>query len=445
MNDTKQPVSEKSPEYLAATLREVAETLTDVGKTIDARLGAWEETAEPEPEPPSVEVMSAATGALRRYKSIASFDRMGTMWEVCGETVGGGNVHTMTSPFSIWQSALAAGVPCCDPPYADLTLNIGDRWRVFSIMELRVSPHTGNSFIRCIGNRPDYGARYAVENTYYVTESPSAIRALCAEAGVPCPPASVILSSGNGSQWEFRTVTAIDDDAAWSRVVGEWLEWHKHNVGCLANPDEVRALCDAAGVPRPEEEKPKTIAVEDRVGDVWRFRTIESLSARMVNGTPMLCIRHDSQPPNEWCETAASLADIQRQATEAGIDLPKVTVSAGYEWSHIAEVQHRADGTTIFGQVAGEGIHNETSYTPAQVVALCKLAGWPKPEVHMVCTFCDGTPCEIDPASVCSVDTIRLPGERSTLVTCEDGSTSCFVREPVAVVEAMRDACKEGE
>ena len=324
MNDTKQYTSERSPDYLAATLREVAETLTDVGKTIDARLGAWEETAEPEPKPPSVEVMSAATGALRRYRSITAFERMGTMWWVCGETVGGGNVHTMTTPFAIWQSALAAGVPCCDPPYADLTLNIGDRWRVFSIMELRVSPHTGNSFIRCIGNRPDYGARYAVENTYYVTES----------------------------------------------------------------PDAIRALCDAAGVPCPEEEKPETVQC------------------------------------------------------------------SGWTWTHIRRVTVRARSnstldTTITGvSNSGSGkefdLHSART-TPAQVVALCKLAGWPKPEVHMVCTFCDGTPCEIDPASVCSVDTIRLPGERSTLVTCEDGSTSCFVREPVAVVEAMRDACKEGE
>lgn len=382
MNDTKQPVSEKSPEYLAATLREVAETLTDVGKTIDARLGAWEETAEPEPKPPSVEVMSAATGALRRYKSITSFVRRGAMWEVYGgTTVGGGTVHTMTTPFAIWQECIAAGVPCCDPPYADLTLNIGDRWRVFSIMELRVSPHTGNSFIRCIGNRPDYGARYAVENTYYVTES----------------------------------------------------------------PDAIRALCDAAGVPCPEEEKPKTVTVAHGAGTM-RFDRLTTIATKLTaEDKPGLFVVGAVCGTDGATFTTTPLADIQRQATEAGIDLPKVTVSAGYEWSHIAEVQHRADGTTIFGQVAGEGIHNETSYTPAQVVALCKLAGWPKPEVHMVCTFCDGTPCEIDPASVCSVDTIRLPGERSTLVTCEDGSTSCFVREPVAVVEAMRDACKEGE
>lgn len=187
MNDTKQSVSERGPEYLAATLREVAETLTDVGKTINARLGAWEETAEPEPKPPSVEVMSAATGALRRYKSITSFVRRGAMWEVYGDTtVGGGTVHTMTTPFAIWQECIAAGVPCCEPPCVTLH-----------------GAHTGNPYrYACIGTMRTvsdgtaltgwWAGNDAAWNTcdiisHVVAESPAAIRAACARKGVPCP------------------------------------------------------------------------------------------------------------------------------------------------------------------------------------------------------------------------------------------------------------------
>ena len=477
MNDTKQSVSEKSPEYLAATLREVAETLTDVGKTIDARLGAWAEAA-PEPKPPSVEVMSAATGALRRYKSITSFVRRGAMWEVYGDTtVGGGTVHTMTTPFAIWQECIAAGVPCCDPPYADLTLNIGDRWRVFSIMELRVSPRTGNSFIRCIGNRPDYGARYAVENTYYVTESPDAIRALCDAAGVPCPPTDADDARMPGGDNAIASATTpptvilhgqVYDDSrfVWARidgisarpngcaVGGATLSEHR-NVSMLMRetPEEVRALCAEAGVPCPEEEKPKTVSIQTLGNFTVKFAAITSITAAWDDGRACLRVVGDGNSMTHVF-TTTPLADIRKQAAEAGIELPEVTVQLGttvtLTFSAITRIYIDA---SLRQRIAGKRADYDkpdTGYgtcgaTIPQVLALCKLAGWPKPEVRCVFTFCDGEPCEVDPASVCSVDTIRLPGERSTLVTCEDGGTSCFVRESVAVVEAMRDACKEGE
>lgn len=326
MNDTKQPVSEKSPEYLAATLREVAETLTDVGKTIDARLGAWAAPETPEPEPPSVEVDGMAQHW--RYTRITSFSHEATgLWRVYGDCINeAGHAYpntyncTTATPFSIWRECRGKGVPCPEPPtIALLNFYGGPITDVASITEVR---RHGN-----------------------------ATKIICTH-----------------------------------RAQGEW----KTNAVCLVaeTPAAIRALCDAAGVPCPEEEKPKTVQC------------------------------------------------------------------SGWTWTHIRRVTVRARSnstldTTITGvSNSGSGkefdLHSART-TPAQVVALCKLAGWPKPEVHMVCTFCDGTPCEIDPASVCSVDTIRLPGERSTLVTCEDGSTSCFVREPVAVVEAMRDACKEGE
>lgn len=391
MIDTKQYTSERSPDYLAATLREVAEMLTDVGKTIDARLAAWAVPETPEPEPPSVEVIDARSGATWLFSSIDLFERWDGRWRVWGHPRSpdgygwdGCYIATAVTPFAIWQECVRKGVPCCDPPSVTLTLNIGDKWRVFAVNELRVA-ESGNTFIRCIGNRPDYGARYAVENTYYVTESPDAIRAACAREGVPCP----------------------------------------------------------------EEEEPKTITVKDRVGDVWRFTSVNALAARMANGTPMLCIRgpQHTQDSTEWCETKTPLANIRKQAAEAGIDLPPVTVRAVREWTSIGRVEVKAasnDGLfcTVRGASDGRYVVQEFAPEVAEVLALCELAGWPKPQVRCVFTYANGDPCEVDPASVCSVDTIRLPGERSTLVTCEDGSTSCFVREPVAVVEAMRDACK---
>lgn len=431
MNDTKQPVSEKSPEYLAATLREVAETLTDVGKTINARLAAWAEAApepEPEPEPPcvhrweydqdggswacqncgaihpgneyppaatqepeppSVEVMSAATGALRRYKSITSFVRRGAMWEVYGDTtVGGGTVHTMTTPFAIWQECIAAGVPCCDPPYADLTLNIGDRWRVFSIMELRVSPHTGNSFIRCIGNRPDYGARYAVENTYYVTESPAAIR----------------------------------------------------------------ALCDAAGVPRPEEE-PKTVRINRPGKAAAEFAAVSSISAVWRDDCgPCLRIVGDSNG-DAHIHTRTPLADIRAQAEAAGMKLPPVTVRI-VDNTYTGIKQVRCEWCDIMHEPATSFVTDDGDVcgtdecTPAQVVRLCELAGWPKPEVRMVLTYADGDPCEVDPCEDIGVE-YDAHWHATSIAWVRRSRDNRYehriVREPVAVVEQMLAACKEGE
>jgi len=256
MNDTKQPVSEKSPEYLAATLREVAETLDDVGKTIDARLGAWAATpSEPEPEPP-----------------------------------------------------------------------------------------------------------------------------------------------------------------------------------------------------RPEEE-PKTVSIPTLGNFTVKFAAITSITAAWGDGRACLRVVGDGNSMTHVF-TTTPLADIRKQADEARIDLPEVTVQLGtavtLTFSAITRIYIDASLRQHIAGKRADYDKPDTGYgtcgaTIPQVLALCKLAGWPKPEVRCVFTFCDGEPCEVDPASVCSVDTIRLPGERSTLVTCEDGGTSCFVRESVAVVEAMRDACKEGE
>lgn len=195
---------------------------------------------------------------------------------------------------------------------------------------------------------------------------------------------------------------------------------------------DARAACAAAGVPC-----------------TMRFDRLTAITARLTfDNKPGLFVTGTVGATDGATFTTTPIADIRKQAAEAGIELPEVTVRAGYEWSHIAEVQHRADGTTIFGQVAGEGIHNETNLTPAQVLALCALAGWPRPEVMMVCTYCDGTPCEVNPGDITNVEKVERDALRETKIELNpwvgESPRRC-VREPVAVVQRMIDACKEGE
>lgn len=265
MNDTKQPVSEKSPEYLAATLREVAETLDDVGKTIDARLGAWAEAApEPEPEP--------------------------------------------------------AAEP--EPPSVTLHYAItGTEYVLYSVSKISET-HTTGAHIVGSGR---IGSRAFTDAPLHVASTPAAIRALCAEAGVPC--------------------------------VGE----------------------------------------------------------------------------------------------------PKTVQCSGWTWTHIRRVTVRARSngtldTTITGvSNSGSGkefdLHSART-TPAQVVRLCELAGWPKPEVRMVLTYADGDPCEVDPCEDIGVE-YDAHWHATSIAWVRRSRDNRYehriVREPVAVVEQMLAACKEGE
>ena len=255
MNDTKQPVSEKSPEYLAATLREVAETLDDVGKTIDARLGAWAATpSEPEPEPP-----------------------------------------------------------------------------------------------------------------------------------------------------------------------------------------------------RPEEE-PKTVSIPTLGNFTVKFAAITSITAAWDDGRACLRVVGDGNSMTHVF-TTTPLADIRKQAAEAGIELPEVTVNIdSYRWTAIerADCHVCDDGSLLTGIIGvaeryGEHTIHTSTLTPAQVVVLCELAGWPKPEVTMVCTYADGDPCEVDPENIFGVGVARHATTIETNTPLADGRCVHHVREPVAVVEAMIDVCQEGE
>ena len=355
---------------------------------------------KPEPGPPSVEVIDARSGATWLFSRIDRFELQDGRWRVWGHPRNANNgygcdgcyILTDATPFSIWQAARAKGVPCCEPP--TVTLH---------------GPHTGNPY------------RYARIDTMRTVSDGTALTGWRA---------------GNDAVWNTCDII--------SHVVAE-------------SPATIRAACNREGVPCPEEEKPETVAVEDRVGDVWRFGAVGEIAARLCNGEPVLCMRHPTVARNDWCLLRTPIADIQWQAAEAGIDLPPVTVKcSGWTWTRISAVTVKARSndtldTTIVG-VSDSGTGNEfplssARTTPAQVLALCALAGWPKPEVRCEFHYCDGTVCEVDPADVRTATLFRRDTAMSKYTQIElfaqvDGSRWRDVREPVAVVQRMIDACK---
>lgn len=207
-------------------------------------------------------------------------------------------------------------------------------------------------------------------------------------------------------------------------------------------------------VPRPEEEKPKTVTVtklDKRYCDC--FSEVSSITAVWHNiEGPCLRIVGDGDTDTHTL-TKMDLADIQRQAAEAGIELPEVTVDEGTsQWVKIERVDCRIhDGkplTMVQGFAVGEELARSrygTDITPAQVVRLCELAGWPKPEVDMVLTFANGDPCQVDPADIQNAEYDAAFHATRVQMRNEYMYLAHYVREPVDVVQRMIDACKEGE
>mgnify|MGYP000943099275 CR=1 FL=1 len=213
---------------------------------------------------------------------------------------------------------------------------------------------------------------------------------------------------------------------------------------------DARAACAAAGVPCPEEE-PKTVNIPTLGNFTVKFAAITSITAAWDDGRACLRVVGDGNSITHVF-TTTPLADIQRQAAAAGIELPPVTVNIdSYRWTAIERADcHVCDNGSLLTDIIGVAeqygehtIHTST-LTPAQVLALCALAGWPKPQVKCVFAFCDGTACEVDPARVTSVRTFRTTATRETRVWMGDDDWR-VVREPVAVVQRMIDVCKEGE
>jgi hypothetical protein len=202
-------------------------------------------------------------------------------------------------------------------------------------------------------------------------------------------------------------------------------------------------------------DKPKTVAVDTTpvVGKV-AFAAVDTLFVEICqDGKPYLRIAGmaDGTQREEWTRTP--IADIRTQAAAAGMELPEVTVSVdGYQLTAIERADcHVCDNGSLLTDIIGVAeqygehtIHTST-LTPAQVCALCALAGWPKPQVRMVCTYTDGAPCEVGPENISGVGVARHATTIETNTPLADGRCVHHVREPVAVVEAMIDVCQEGE
>ncbi|MFA5636273.1 MAG: hypothetical protein WC977_10275, partial [Anaerovoracaceae bacterium] len=310
-------------------------------------------------------------------------------------------IDTATSPFLIWQAALAAGVECCAPP---------------------------TIIVRC------YNRDYAIAAVHSI-----------------------------GKSGEF---------CACYKALGGSLGWMDHGLFPTRDVAKLRADCREAGVPCPEEEKPKTVTVakldkrfrnlfravssitaETLSGNTCCFRAVSAINAvhRDVDG-PCLRIVGDSQFATHVF-TRTPLADIRAQAAEVGIELPDATVfEDGTYWRSISCVECRWGTSDIHTAMFGDRVDYDpcqdgvyTDLTPAQVVALCQLAGWPRPEVRMVCTYADGDQCEVAPNNISGVGIARHATTIETVTPLADCSCVHHVREPVAVVQAMRDACKGGE
>jgi hypothetical protein len=471
MNDTKQSVSEKSPEYLAATLREVAEMLEDVGKTIDARLGAWRAdkpgtATEPETKPPSVEIGGVRFCEIVHLRRWARPD--GSLGAYCEGHSPYGEAwkrYVDETPFSIWEACVAAGVPCPEPPHIIIVEKevVGTcRWDVADVKAVSASGRGSEVLATARALGPFYTTDWQ-QVSFYTAMSPAAIRAACDEKGVPCPPATVEIRGHTGGEpYPFVSITHISpwDGSGHSGPPGACVcgtvLWPGRGaqeytgVATHTTPAAIREACAREGVPCVEE--PKTVdIISANTGGIVHLRDLRPIEA-LIDSEHGLCLRVNGYV------TKAPLADIRAQAKAAGITLPPVTVKcSGWTWTRISAVTVKARSndtldTTIVG-VSDSGTGNEfplssARTTPAQVCQLCKLAWWPKPQVRMVCTYCAGDACEIDPMLVGNVAYEELHYSHFTRVSIKyrDGRHYEYrVRESVAQVEAMRDACKGGE
>ena len=223
----------------------------------------------------------------------------------------------------------------------------------------------------------------------------------------------------------------------------------------------VREQSRAGSAPEPEptpcveEEKPKTVTVVGAEScNTFRLSSIDRIVATQSVIGPVLVVNKHA--------TTTPLADIIAQAAAAEMELPPVVVQDGEggEWLEITAVDafQRPEDDNVRSKIWGKEVKLgryslcTDNTTPGQLLALCKLVRddadpesvnrW-SPEVRMVLTYCDGTPCEIDPAHVKRVVKVDMPNARYTHIV--GGANGRNVREPVAVVEKMLAACREGE
>lgn len=220
---------------------------------------------------------------------------------------------------------------------------------------------------------------------------------------------------------------------------------------------DARAACAAAGVPCPEEEKPTVSFFINYPPESWVLGAVTDISVSPDGDTVVTGTKLDGSACT-FCTTLTP-ERIRAACARKGVpcpegEKPETVRCSGWTWTRISAVTVRARpngtlNTTITG-VANSGSGKEFDLdaartTPAQVVRLCELAGWPKPQVRMVLTYADGSACEVDPADIQNAEYDAAFHATRVQMRNEYMYLAHYVREPVAVVEAMRDACKEGE
>jgi len=228
-----------------------------------------------EPEPPVAEIQAGNGGCLWQFRAITEMERTndGT-YRVAGNCCaphsamdtewGSRSIWTAATPSAIWQQCLKAGVPCCDPPVVTLTSKYGSPFGPCEVASIRRMPGENYPYVQGWIRWPEEtweaGKVWHLGHNAFA-EAPSAIREACADAGVPCPKATVTLHSREtGNPYEYRSISVLKPSGNGSSVTGEWLTaTNKWQQTCSAfrmreTPQEIRAACDREGVPCPAEE-----------------------------------------------------------------------------------------------------------------------------------------------------------------------------------------------
>jgi len=239
-------------------------------------------------------------------------------------------------PFSIYQAAIAAGVPCCDPPSFTLTGYNGAELDVCEIVSL--CPGTDEH-----GSQSEITVHYMPDGrrmSGWAMEDPAAIRRLAAENGVPCPAEEkreIVVDGPNGEVSHWSEVDAIK--AVLIGGTGYLQLTGVQDIGrcdlIVATPlADLRALAALAGIDLP------SVRVETKHA-MWSG--IERIECHWRDGVVCTGIIGDatSGPRDVW-------ADL----------------------------------------------------TPSQALSLCALAGWDEPKCVCVFTTPSGKPLELKPKDI---------------------------------------------
>ena len=276
----------------------------------------------------------------------------------------------------------------------------------------------------------------------------------CHENNIECPePPSVTFTSGLGVQWQYIAVTKIIPRvndymlSGWARFGDHDYSYGVKHIAVAKNIDTIRDLCDREGVPYPTYEpeivveRDPSIVVARSDGGVL-LDTITRLTATIHDNKPSLLIEGTRGDHTERFFTTTPISSIVGQAADMDIDLPKVTVETYYgdenEWKSISATKcYYGDSDKLLYSVKdGDGMWCAMTETPAQVIALCALAGWDEPECVCVFTTPSGKPLELKPNDIRDVSW-RLCQESTYLELRNMNPQERYIRELVPQARAM--------